>query len=103
MAIVERHVQFGIKNQATYKKWEQGWAEVESRLGGFPPKRHLSLLSGVDNVGTMVWEREWESMAVMEAAGERLFSDPQVQKLLAKYDTILDGERIEYYFVERIT
>jgi hypothetical protein len=68
MAIMERHVQFKIKSEKTYWEWEKSWEGVESRLGGFPPKRHYSLIAGSENQGTMVWEREWESMAVMDAA-----------------------------------
>ncbi len=102
MAIVERHVQYNVKSEAAYKKWEKGWAEVESRLGGFPPKRHPSVISGADYIGTMIWERVWESMAAMEAASVRLFEDPEGQRLVSSYESILDGERVEFYYVEKI-
>ena len=57
MAILERHVQFKIKNESTYREWEKAWEDLEARLGGFPTKRHYSLISGAEAQGTMVWER----------------------------------------------
>jgi len=99
MAILERHVQFKIKNEKTYWEWEKSWEGVESRLGGFPPKRHYSLIAGGDNMGTMVWEREWESMAVMDAAYTKMFGDPEVERLGESGSEILEGERLEIYYV----
>lgn len=100
MAILERRVQHKIKNQNAYREWEKTWEGIESRLGGFPPKRHYFLIAGPEDVGTMVWEREWESFAVMDAAYERLFADSEGQSLGERASEIYDGERMELYAVE---
>jgi hypothetical protein len=98
MKMLERRVQqLNPALAESYKAWEQKWAELEARLGGFPPKRHYSLWSGADLSGTMVWEREWESFAVMEREYTRMFGDPESQKLTGQPGPVA-SERIEYYF-----
>jgi hypothetical protein len=51
-------------------------------------------------MGTMVWEREWESFAVMEAAYDTLFTDAESQRLGETFGELYEGERVEYYAVE---
>ena len=99
MAIQERRVQKGVKEQSAYLEWEQKWEAVEKRLGGFPTKRHYWLISGSDDSGTMVWEREWDNFAGMEAGYDKLWADPEAQSLGASAANIYSGERIEYYTV----
>ncbi len=99
MQYQERHIQKGIKEEHAYREWEQKWEAVEKRLGGFPTKRHYVLISGREDSGTMVWEREWASLAAMEAAYDRLFADPEAMSLLAAGASIESGERIELYEV----
>jgi hypothetical protein len=67
---------------------------------GVPPKRHYVLIAGSEDFGTMVWQREWESFAVMEAAYDRMFADSEAQQLGQRAQEIYDGERIEYYSVQ---
>src|SRR5689334_5674559 len=81
MAILERHVQFKIKNEQAYRDWERTWEELEARIGGFPTKRHYWLMSGAEAQGTMVWEREWESLAAMEAAYTKTMGNDEVERL----------------------
>src|SRR5689334_5266365 len=96
MNILERHVH-QIRNAAAYWERERKFKEIEDRLGGFPPKRYYHLLAGADDTGTMVQEREWESMAAMEAAMERLFSEPGVMELGGSGPDIGNTERTELY------
>jgi len=100
MAILERRVQLKVKNEDTYREWERVWEGIERRLGGFPPKRHYFLLAGSEYSGTMVWEREWESFAVMEAAYNTMFTDPEARDLGSRGSEIVEGERLEYYFID---
>ena len=99
MAIQERRVQKGVKEEKAYLEWEQKWETIEKRLGGFPTKRHYSLISGSDDSGTVVWEREWDNFAAMEAGYGKLWADPEAQRLGASAAGIYSGERIEYYAV----
>lgn len=99
MAILERHVQFKVKNEGTYREWEKSWEELEGRLGGFPAKRHYWLMSGAEAQGTLVWEREWENLATMEAAYDNMFHDAEAERLASTGPEILENERVEVYFV----
>jgi hypothetical protein len=99
MAIQERHVQKGVKEENAYREWEQKWEAIEKRIGGFPTKRHYVLISGNEDSGTMVWEREWASLATMEAAYDKTEADPEAISLFATGASIESGERIELYEV----
>jgi len=99
MNVQERHIQKGIKAENAYREWEQKWETLEKRIGGFPTKRHYSLISGSDDNGTIVWEREWASLAAMEAAYDKMFADPEATSLLSSAPGIENGERVELYVV----
>jgi hypothetical protein len=100
MAILERHIQLKVKSEQRYREWEKTWEDIETRLGGFPPKRHYFLISGSDPMGTMVWEREWTSFAAMEAAYDTMFADEEARHLGDSFGELYEGERVEYYSVE---
>ena len=99
MAILERRIQKVSKPEAEYREWEKKWEAIEKRLGGFPTKKHYFLISGSDDSGTMVWEREWASMAATEAAYDKMFADPEAQALGDAAASMVGSERMEYYFV----
>jgi ABC-type Fe3+-hydroxamate transport system substrate-binding protein len=95
MAWLERRVQVLEKGgREAYEEWEKKWEAIEARLGGFPKKKHYLAVAGPYDMNTVVWEREWESFAVMEAAYDRLFEDPEQVG-----DSTVVSERIEYYWV----
>jgi len=98
--IMERHVQQLVASMpGAYKDWEKNWTAFEARLGNFPPKRYYSVMSGPEVNGTMVWEREWESFAAAEREYNRMFSDPELQRIQSLTSPIA-SERTEFYFVE---
>jgi hypothetical protein len=82
------------------------WAELEaidarfntaeSRLG-FPPKRRYRCYFGGRNTDTLIIERQWESMAAMEAAYERAFADPEFQSLGAEVLSVIASNQFELY------
>ena len=95
MAILERHIQVLEKGtREAYMEWEKKWEAIETRLGGFPTKKHYRAVAGSYDMNTVVWEREWESFTVMEAAYTRLFADPEKAG-----DSTVVSERSEYYWV----
>ena len=67
---------------------------IESKHG-YPPKRRYRLFVGGDNTNTIVIEREWESVAAMEAAYEKAFMDPELQALHAEAAEIIAENQIE--------
>jgi hypothetical protein len=97
MICVERLVQ-----QIRPDKWAElaaldaQYNAIEGRLG-FPPKRRLRCYIGGHITDTLVVERQWESLAAMEAAYDRAFADPEWQALGAEAVTIIVGNQYELY------
>ncbi len=61
---------------------EPKWAAIEQSVGGFPAKRLYRPIEDRKEDGVLIWEREWESRELMEAAYERLGSSPRVEALM---------------------
>ena len=62
------------------KEVEKKWEALEESLGGFPLRRRYWAMYGAHDGGTYVWEREWESLAAMEAAYDKRSADPESAK-----------------------
>ncbi|HOU11536.1 MAG TPA: hypothetical protein PKZ84_00320 [Anaerolineae bacterium] len=69
---------------------------VESRLG-FPAKRRYQCYIGGHNLNTLIIERQWESLAAMEAAYEKAFMDPEYQVVQAESGAVIESVQIELY------
>ena len=97
MVCIERLVQ-----QIRPDKWAElaaldaKYNAIESRLG-FTPKRRSRCYIGGHFTDTLVIERQWESMAAMEAAYERAFTDPEWQALGAEAVLIIANNQYELY------
>jgi hypothetical protein len=95
--ILERHTQ-----EIFMDKWEELEAldkkfnAVESRLG-FPAKKRYRCYIGGHTINTIVVEREWDSLAAMEAAYEKTFVDPEHQSLEFESSSIIKRIQIEIY------
>lgn len=96
MKVLERQVQKVKRGKVSaYFEWEKHWAEIESRVGGFPTKRYYQVISGGDDLTNVVWERDWDSLAAAEAAYEKSLADPRASELMG--ESILEDERRELY------
>lgn len=62
---------------------------------GYPPKRRYRLFIGGRSVNTLVIEREWESLAAMEAAYEKAMSDPEWQAANMEGSEVIADAQIE--------
>jgi hypothetical protein len=67
---------------------------IESKHG-YPPKRRYRLFMGGGSTNTLVVEREWESLADMEAAYEKAFIDPEWQAVNAEASIIIADNQLE--------
>jgi len=69
---------------------------VEGRLG-FPPKKRYQCLTGSHEVNTLIVERQWASLAAMEATYEKAFADPEYQALQKEEPSIIKSAHMELY------
>ena len=75
---------------------DERFAVVEGGLG-FPSKKRFSSISSMLDNNSIVIEREWESLAAMEAAYGRAYASAEQQALYAEMDEIVKSSRIELY------
>lgn len=88
MAILERHAEvIGAGEMAKHLDLVKRFAAVEARLG-YPPARRFSVSTGPSLVGTRVLEREWSSLAAMEACISMAQTDPEWQALVTEASSL---------------
>jgi hypothetical protein len=97
MVWVERHVQQIVPGKwAELEAIDKKYNTVESRLG-FPAKRRYRCYVGGHNTNTLIVERQWESLAAMEATYEKAFADPEHQALEVESAPIIESVQVELY------
>ena len=72
---------------AEYMQLEEKRKAFSIRLG-LPAERVYMGLSG-DSAHTLVYELDWDSLASMEAALEKMFADPERQQMMSEYDSTI--------------
>ena len=99
MEILER-----IIHQINPGKWpevnamEAEFVKIESPFG-FTEKMSFQMLAGGDGANTLVVERQWPSMAAMEAAYGKAMADPGWQSMVAQSSAIIKDTRYELLLV----
>ena len=98
MVAIERMIQKIYPGKWTeLEEIDKKYNAVESRLG-FPPtkKRYQCMIGGHDS-NTLIIERQWDSLATMEATYEKAFADPELQALQKEGTSIIESSLIEVY------
>jgi hypothetical protein len=71
--------------------------DAAARLGS-PPSRMYRCLSGRGEFfHTIIGEAEWDSFASLEAFFDKMMTDPEMQELMSKWETILESHELEFY------
>jgi len=84
MKVIERIIQeINPGKNTALEDIDKRFDVIEGPLG-FPSKKRLWCFSGPHYTNTIVIEREWESMAVMEAVYEKFVAHPGIQTLLGR-------------------
>lgn len=82
---------------------EKKFDALESRLGGFPPKRRYRPLAGTEWGNTFIWEREWESLSARDEAYGRFSKDSEtmaeVKKIMESFSPLIEDARQELFYV----
>ena len=97
MKVIERMVQeIHVGKFGDLTELDKRYAALERPLG-YPPLKRFFVLSGPHNLMTTIIEREWESMAAMEAAVEKSLASPEIQAQHVEGAEIIKSSRIELY------
>lgn len=96
--IIERQIQQVYPDKwAELEAHDQKFNQFEARYG-YPPKRRMRCIIGGHDLNTLIVEREWESVAAMEAASTKAWADPEFAALSAENATIIKRVQIEIYW-----
>ena len=99
MAYIQREVQHIYDG-----KWEEleaidkEYTKIEAKYG-FSAKKRYQMMSGPDKMGTLIVEHQWESLAAMETAFNKLMADPDWKALGPRADTIVKDDRMELLWI----
>lgn len=95
--ILERQIQHVRPGKwAELEAINQKYNVLEKKLG-FPPKRRYRCYVGGKHNNVLALEREWESMAQMEAVHMASFADPGLQALGVEINAIIERVEVELY------
>jgi len=90
----------------TQKIYPGKWAELEEidkrynefeSKAGFPAKKRYQSVIGGGDQNTLIIERQWESLAAMEATYEKVLADPDYQALGKEIVSIVESTKIEIF------
>jgi hypothetical protein len=97
MAILERQVQHVYADKwVELEAIDKEFSVVEAKHG-YPPKKRYQMISGPDEIGTLIVERQWASFAAMEEANEKFNADPEIQTMTQRVNVIVRDIRLELY------
>ena len=80
---------------AEYMEVEEKSKALASRYG-MPVWRRDTPITG-DSMHTIIYDMEWDSLAALEAAYEKMYSDPESQAAMAKSDECIVSHENELY------
>ena len=75
---------------------DKRYSEIESRMG-FPIKKRYQCVIGAEDSNTLIIERQWDGLAVMESTYEKAFADPEYQALGKEVTSIVQSSKVEVY------
>lgn len=98
MIIIERQIQIVCPGKwAELEEIDKKFNTVESCLG-FPAKKRYRSLVGGHTTDTPIIERQWESLATLEAAYEKAIADAEHRELSAEaHSSIIESAQVEFY------
>jgi len=97
--IMERYTQNVIGTYDEMVAIEKEFDALEAKIGNVPHKRRYYAYYGSLPLGTFVWEREWESLAALEAYHVITMNDPDWAATTEKAGKIYADFHSELYWV----
>ncbi len=81
---------------ADLEEIDKRFNKVEMKAGFPPKKRYQCVIGGMDG-NMLIIERQWDSLAAMEAAYEKVMSDPEWQALGQEVISAVESSQIEVF------
>ena len=81
---------------AELEEIDRRYNEMETQMG-FPAKKRYQCMIGEDDSNTLIIERQWDSLAVMESTYEKAFADPAYQALGKAVASIVESSKVEVF------
>jgi hypothetical protein len=98
MVAIERMIQKVYPGKwAELEEIDKRYNAAESRLGFPPNKKRYQCMMGSHDHNTLIIERQWDSLAAMEATWEKAFADPEIQSLNKETTSIIKSTQWEVY------
>jgi hypothetical protein len=96
--IIERQVQKVLPGKwPAYESVDKKMDALIGRLG-FPAKRlYRCIMGGHDFINTLIMERQWESLAAMDAAYEKLSVNAEYKALEPELFNLIESAQMELY------
>ena len=76
---------------------EKEFAALEAKMVNVPEKRRYFAYFGALPLGTMVWERDWESLAALEVYSQQTGEGPEWAALFQKAGHVFADTHFEIY------
>ena len=96
--ILERCTQTVVGRYEDMLATEKKFDELEAKMDNVPLKRRYWAGYGSLPLETMVWERDWESMAALEAYNVKTMADPEWMVMFENNAKIFTNVHRELYF-----
>lgn len=97
MIVVERMIQkIRPDKWVELEELDKKYNALEKELG-FPSKKRYQCIVGGHDFNTLIIERQWESMAKLEATYEKAFANADYQKLNQQSPSIVKSTQMELY------
>lgn len=81
---------------AELAKIDKRYDEVEMGMG-FPAKKRYQCVIGGHDGNTLIIERQWDSLAAMEAMYEKVMADSRWQALTQEVASYIESSQIEVF------
>ena len=76
---------------------EEKHMAIASRVLGISAKCYRPVSGGGDSMRTIICESEFDSLAAFEAHPKKMGADPEMQKLMPKFESVIDSIEVEIY------
>jgi hypothetical protein len=78
-------------------KLEEEHMAIARRVLGISARCYRPISVRGDTMRTIICEAEFDSLAAFEAHPEKMGADPEMQKLMPKFEAVIDSVEVEFY------